>query len=164
MRVPLIAFLLVISLSASAQQLDFLGLTGIKFGMKISELPAPQLMLDTSSVYPDTALYLANTRCQMYFSKTQNLKLDGFSATHVEYEFCDSTLGYVFIYVSGKEEIANALAALKIDFPKMSCGKNVPLGTCTLIDVTNRNVRMILRIDQATSRMNLVIIPKKSAG
>lgn len=132
--------------------------------MKIRELIAPQLMLDTSSSYKDTALYLNNTRCQMYYSKAQNLKLDGYTASKVEYEFCDSTLSYVFVYVSGKTEIANALAALKIDFPRMSCGKNVPLGTCTLIDTKRGGVRLILRIDQTKNEMNFVLIPKKKAG
>jgi hypothetical protein len=164
MRRPLTVLFILISAALFAQKLDHLGLTGIKFGMKIKELIAPQLMLDTSSSYTDTALYLSNTRCQMYYSKSQNLKLDGFNASRVEYEFCDSSLSYVFIYVSGKTEIANALAALKVDFPKMSCGKKVPLGSCSLIDTSHGGIRMILRIDQATSEMSLVLIPRKKAG
>jgi hypothetical protein len=164
MRFALIVAFLFSCVSAPAQKLDFLGMPDVRFGMKINELSSPQLILDTSSSYSDTAMYLRNTRCQMYYSKTQKLQLDGFSASQVEYEFCDSSLSYVFIYVSGKTEIANALAALKVDFPRMSCGKNVPLGTCTLIDTSNRQVRMILRIDQVTNEMNLVLIPKKKAG
>lgn len=160
----LLLVLLLVSSYASAQQLDFLGLNGIHFGMKIKELPAPQLQLDSSSSYSDTALYLRSTRCQMYYSKTQNLQLSGFNAAKVEYEFCDSSLSYVFVYVNGKEEIDRALATLKVNFPKMSCGKNVPLGTCSLIDTSNRHVRMILRINQATQEMNFVIIPKRAAG
>lgn len=159
----LISFLFMTTL-ASAQKLDFLGLNGIHFGMKIRELPAPQLMLDTSSSYKDTALYLANTRCQMYYSQTQNLQLAGFYATKVEYEFCDSSLSYVFINVSGKEEIDKALATLKIHFPGMSCGKNVPLGSCSLIDTKKGKLRMILRINHETNEMNFVIIPKRAAG
>ena len=100
----------------------------------------------------------------MYYSKAQNLKLDGYTASKIEYEFCDSSLSYVFVYVSGKTEIANALAALKLDFPRMSCGKNIPLGACTLIDVSHSGIRMILRIDQATNEMNFVLIPRKGAG
>jgi hypothetical protein len=164
MKRSLVVLLFLLSCGLSAQKLDHLGLTGVHFGMKINELSAPQLMLDTSSSYKDTALYLRNTRCHMYYSKTQNLKLDGYTATKVEYEFCDSTLSYVFVYVSGKTEIANALAALKIDFPRMSCGKNVPLGTCTLIDTKRSGVRMILSINQTTNEMNFVLIPKKKAG
>ncbi len=164
MRRSLVVFLILLSCGLSAQKLDHLGLNGIRFGMKLSELIAPQLMLDTSSAYADTALYLRNTRCHMYYSKAQNLKLDGYSASRVEYEFCDSTLSYVFVYVSGKTEIANALASLKLDFPKMSCGKKVPLGTCSLIDTTYDGVRMILHIDQATNEMSYVLIPRKKAG
>lgn len=164
MRFPLAVLLLLLSISAFAQRLDFLGMPGIRYGMKIKELPSAQLLMDTSSSYTDTATFLRSTRCQMYYSKSQDLKLDGFNASRVEYEFCDSSLSYVFIYVSGKTEIANALAALKADFPHMGCGRNVPLGTCTLIDTKNHHVRMILRIDQAKNEMNLVLIPKKAAG
>lgn len=164
MRFPLIIFLLFISGSVFAQKLDFLGLTGMHFGMKIKELPAPQLMLDTSSSYDDTALYLKSTRCQMYYSKTQNMQLDGFMASAIEYQFCDSLLSYVFVRVSGKEEIAKAMTALKVDFPKMSCGKNVPVGMCTFVDTTNRHVRLILKVDSATNEMSFVIIPRKAAG
>lgn len=164
MRFALFAVLFFLTLSVSAQKLDFLGLNGIRFGMKIKELPAPQLMLDTSSSYTDTALYLNSTRCQMYYSKTQNLQLAGFTASKIEYEFCDSSLSYVFINVAGKAEIDKAVAALKIHFPRMSCGKNVPLGTCTLIDTSNRHVRMILKINQAMQEMSFVIIPKRAAG
>ncbi len=99
----------------------------------------------------------------MYHRPSENLQLRGFIAKHIEYEFCDNELGYVFIYVSGKTEISNALATLKIHFPKMNCGKNVPLGTCSLLDTHNRKLRMIVKIDQKTNEMNLVLIPRKSA-
>ncbi len=160
----LIVVLLALSCSAFAQKLDFVGLNGIKFGMKIKELIQPQYIFDTSSSYTDTAFQIKSTRCQMYYSKAQNLQLDGFTASKVEYEFCDSSLSYVFVYVSGKEEIEKALTALKVDFPRMSCGKKVPLGSCTLIDTGHHGVRMIMKIDQATHEMNFVLIPRKGAG
>jgi hypothetical protein len=159
----LFAFFFV-TITASAQQLDFLGLNGIHFGMKIKELPGPQLMLDSSSSYTDTAVYLANSRCQMYYSRAQNLQLAGFNASKVEYEFCDSALSYVFVTVIGKDEIDKALATLKVHFTKMGCGKNVPLGSCSLIDTKKGNLRMILRINHETNEMSFVIIPKKAAG
>lgn len=149
---------------ACAQSLDFLGLPEISFGMKLNMLNNRQLLLDTSSAYTDTALYLSNTRCQMYYRKTENLQLKGFAASNIEYEFCDSALAYVFVYVSGKENISNALSALTLAFPKMNCGKNVPLGTCSLIDTHNRKLRMILRIDHVKNEMNFVLIPRKAAG
>lgn len=164
MRRAIVLILLTMSCVVSAQKLDFIGLNGIKFGMKVKELIQPQYIFDTSSAYTDTAFQIQFTRCHMYYSKAQNLKLDGFTASRVEYEFCDSLLSYVFVYVSGKEEIANALAALKVDFPHMGCGRNVPLGSCTLIDTSHRGVRMILRINQATNEMNFVLIPRKGAG
>lgn len=165
MRFPLIAAFLFLSvfaqtLTVSAQKLDFLGMPGVHFGMKIKELPAPQLMLDTSSSYKDTALYLRNTRCQMYYSKTQNLKLSGFTASKVEYEFCDSSLGYVFVYVSGKTEIDSALITLKKEFPRLGCGKKGSLSQCALLDAQNGKMRLIVRINQQTNEMNFVLIPR----
>lgn len=156
-------FLLVLISASPAQSLDFLGLNGISYGMKLETLSGRKLLMDTSSSYTDTALYLKNTRCQMYYRPEENLKLNGFTAKRIEYEFCDNELGYVFVYVSGKTEISNALAALKISFPKLSCGKNVPLGTCSLIDTHNRHLRLIVRIDQTTNEMNFVLIPTKAA-
>src|SRR3989344_2609104 len=104
----LLLFLLTSSRS-SAQSLEFLGPPGASFCMKLNMLNDRRLLLDTSSSYKDTALYLKNTRCQMYYRKTENLQLKGFAASHIEYEFCDSALGYVFVYVSGKDNISNAL-------------------------------------------------------
>ena len=75
---------------------------GVSFGMKLELLEGRQLLMDTSSSYTDTALYLKNTRCHMYYCPQENLQLTGFTAKRVEYEFCDNELGYVFIYVSGK--------------------------------------------------------------
>lgn len=99
----------------------------------------------------------------MYYQEGQQVQLQGFSATRVEYEFCDSALGYVFVYVSGKDNISNALNTLKTTFPKMSCGKHVPLGTCSLIDTHNAKMRLIVHIDQAKNEMNFVIIPRHAA-
>ena len=99
----------------------------------------------------------------MYYRPTENLQLRGFTAKHIEYEFCDGELGYVFVYVSGKTEINNALAALKLNFRKLNCGKNVPLGSCTLMDTNNGQLRLIVRINQVTNEMNFVLIPKKAA-
>ncbi|HTF03185.1 MAG TPA: hypothetical protein VK826_04135 [Bacteroidia bacterium] len=147
----------------NAQSLDFLGLTGISYGMHLDSLKDRQLIMDTTSSYTDTALYLKQTRCQMYYRPNENLQLKGFNARHVEYEFCDNELGYVFVYVSGKTEISNALAALKVNFPKMNCGKNVPLGTCSLIDTHNNRLRLIVRVNQVTNEMNFVLIPRKAA-
>jgi hypothetical protein len=160
--VALLLFLFI-SCSASAQSLYFLGLPEINFGMKLKQLNDHQLIMDSSSSYSDTALYLRSTRCQMYYRKNENLALKGFTASRIEYEFCDSTLGYVFIYASGKENIANALSSLQQSFPKMGCGKNVPLGSCALIDTHNKDLRLIMQIDHATNEMNLVIIPRKAA-
>lgn len=148
---------------SSAQSLEFLGLPGISFGMKLKDLQERQLILDTSSSYRDTALYLRNTRCQMYYRKNENFALKGFTASRIEYEFCDSTLGYVFIYASGKENIANALSSLQQSFSRMGCGKNIPLGSCALIDTHNKELRLIMQIDHAKNEMNLVLIPRKAA-
>lgn len=160
MRLPLIVVLLFLSLSAWSQKLDFLGLPGVHFAMKINELPAPQLLLDTSSSYTDTALYLRNTRCQMYYSKTQNLKLNGFTASKIEYEFCDSALGYVFVYVNGKASIDSALKTLKAEFPRLGCKNKGPLSQCALLDAQNTKMRVIVRINQTTNEMSLVLIPR----
>lgn len=159
----LLLFLLFAAISVGAQSLDFLGLPAVSFGMKLKNLPDNRLIMDTSSSYSDTALYLKTTRCQMYYQQNQNLQLKGFTASRIEYEFCDSTLGYVFVYVSGKDNISNALNSLKTTFPKMSCGRNVPLGTCSLIDTHNGKMRMIVHIDQVKNEMNFVIIPRHAA-
>ncbi len=133
---------------------------GVHFGMKIKELAAPQLLLDTSSSYTDTALYLRNTRCQMYYSKTQNLKLNGFTANKIEYEFCDSALGYVFVYVNGKTSIDSALQTLKKEFPRLGCKNKGPLSQCALLDAQNSRMRVIVRINQTTNEMSFVLIPR----
>jgi hypothetical protein len=160
--VALLLFLFI-GFSASAQSLEFLGLPEISFGMKLKALNDAQLILDSSSSYNDTALYLRSTRCQMYYRKNENFTLKGFTASRIEYEFCDSTLGYVFIYASGKENISNALSSLQLSFTKMGCGKNIPLGSCALIDTHNKDLRLIMHIDHAKQEMNMVIIPRKSA-
>lgn len=131
--------------------------------MKIATLEGSQIIMDSTSSYTDTSLFIKNTRCLMYYRPNENLQLKGFTAKHIEYEFCDGELGYVFVYVSGKSEINKALAALKLKFRKLNCGKNVPLGSCTLMDTNNGQLRLIVRINQITNDMNLVLIPKKAA-
>jgi uncharacterized protein (DUF2164 family) len=164
MRFALIVLLLTGFLHQSkAQSLDFLGLPEISFGMKPQLLQNRRLIIDSSSSYADSATYIRNTRCQLYYKSDQNLNLTGFKAAAVHYEFCSDELGYVFVYVEGKAEIDSALAKLKQHFPRMKCGKNVPLGSCNLIDTHNSNLRMILRIDHTTNTMNFVLIPKKAA-
>ncbi|MCK6639211.1 MAG: hypothetical protein L6Q81_03930 [Bacteroidia bacterium] len=164
MRFALILLLLTgLFGSAASQSLEFLGLPGVTFGMKPEMLSNRRLIIDSTSSYTDSAAFIRNTRCHLYYKADENLKLNGFVASAIHYEFCSEELGYVFIYVNGKTEISNALAKLKQHFPKMNCGKNVPLGTCSLIDTHNRNIRMILRIDHSTNQMNFVLIPKKAA-
>lgn len=158
-----LCFLTVMYLSGAAQSLEFLGKPEIKFGMKPEVLKNRRLIIDSTSSYPDSAAFIKNTRCHLYYKSDENLNLAGFAATAIHYEFCSDELGYVFVYVSGKTEIANALAKLKQHFPKMNCGKKVPLGSCNLIDTHNRNLRMILRIDHTTNQMNFVLIPRKAA-
>lgn len=160
MRFPLIVALLLLPFSVFAQKLDFLGMPDVDFGMKIKELPAPQLILDTSSSYTDTALYLRNTRCQMYYSKTQNNRLNGFTASKIEYEFCDSALGYVFVYVNGKTSIDSALQTLRKEFPRLGCKGKGSLSECALLDAQNGKMRVIVRINQQKSEMNFVLIPR----
>lgn len=164
MRLALILFILAGCVNtAAAQSLEFLGLPAVSFGMNAEKLQNRRLIIDSTSSYTDSSAFVKNTRCHLYYKADENLNLNGFKATAVHYEFCSDELGYVFVYVSGKTEISNALAKLKQHFPKMNCGKNVPLGMCSLIDTHNRNLRMILRIDQATNQMNFVLIPRKAS-
>ena len=160
---PLFILVLLFCGVLQAQSLSFIGLPEVSFGMKLSALPNHQLIMDTSSAYNDTALYIANTRCIMYYQQNQNLHLKGFDASRIEYEFCDSALGYVFIYVSGKENLTHALDTLKAEFKHLGCGKNTPLTECTLMDAHNRKMRVIIRVNPAKNEMNFVLIPRKAA-
>ncbi len=143
-----------------AQSLEFLGMKGVHFGMKSAEMSDKVVILDSTSVYKDTLTYLRNTRCQMYFRPAQDLQLKGFKATRIEYEFCDGALGYVFVYVSGKDEIDRALATLKATFPKLGC-KGKPIGDCTQMDSSTKRMRLIINIDKKKQEMSFVLIQKK---
>jgi hypothetical protein len=161
--VLLSAFFLLAAFAAGAQSLDFLGLKDVHFGMKASEMKDKTVILDSTSSYHDTAVYLRNTRCPMYFRKQENLALAGFTASRIEYEFCDNLLTYVFVYVNGKTEIDNAVATLKKTFRKLGC-KGKPAGECTQMDASASGMRIIVNIDQKNQRMSFVLIAKKSAG
>jgi hypothetical protein len=144
----------------AAQKLDFLGLKNIYFGMASSEMPDKTVILDTSSSYHDTLTYLRNTRCQVYFRRTQDLRLTGFTASRIEYEFCDSHLHYVFIYVDGNAEIDKAINTLKQTFRKLGC-KGKETSKCTQMDATAAGMRCIVNVDRKTEKMNFVLISKK---
>ena len=163
MRTLLLFIVLFISTATlRAQQLDFLGLKGIYFGMKSADMPDKTVILDSTSSYKDTATYLRNTRCKMYFRKNENLSLAGFTASRVEYEFCDNELGYVFVYVKGNTEIDKAIAQLQLTFRKLGC-KGKPASQCTLMDASAKGMRVIVNIDRKKQEMNFVLIPKKPA-
>lgn len=163
MRTLLLLFFLGLSaLTLRAQQLDFIGLKGVYFGMKSSDMADKTVILDSTSSYKDTATYLRNTRCKMYFRNNENLSLSGFTASRVEYEFCDNELGYVFVYVKGNAEIDKAIAELQKTFKKLGC-KGRPLSQCTLMDASAKGMRVIVNIDRKKQEMNFVLIPKKAA-
>lgn len=156
-------FLLVLSCPAAAQTLDFLGLNGIRFGMKSSEMTGKTIILDSTSAYKDTATYIRNTRCLLYFRKNENLNLRGFKATRVEYEFCDNALTYVFVYVKGNAEIDKALNEMKKTFPKLGC-KGRKGWECAQIDTSAKGMRLIVNIDRKKEEMSFVLIARKTAG
>lgn len=159
----LAVFLSFFCLAAGAQRLDFLGMKDIAFGMKASDLPGKTVILDSTSAYHDTATYLRNTRCPMYFRSGENLALNGFTASRIEYEFCDNLLTYVFVYVSGKTEIDKALTELKKTFTKLGC-KGKSLSECTQMDASAKGIRIIINIDRQKQLMNFVLITRKGAG
>jgi hypothetical protein len=159
---PCLLLFLCCGIFASAQKLDFLGLTGIHFSMKDSELEKKVVILDSTSVYKDTGLYVRNTRCLTYFRQNENLQLTGFTASSLQYEFCDHELAYVFVNVSGEKEIEKALAQLQLTFKKLGC-KGKPLNECTQIDSSAKGMRIIINIDKKKQLMNFVLIPKAAA-
>ena len=144
-----------------AQSLDFLGLSGISFGMNSKDLPNKTVILDSTSAYKDTATYLRNTRCQLFFRKNENLALKNFTASRIEYEFCDHSLTYLFVYVKGQTEIDKAITELKKTFPKLGCKGNAE---CSQMDSAAKGMRIIVNIDRKTQEMSLVLIAKKQAG
>jgi hypothetical protein len=155
-----ICFSLVLSATAGAQSLDFLGLNNIHFGMKSSEMKGKVVIMDSTSVYKDTAVYLRNTRCHLYQRPAEKLDLRGFTASRIEYQFCDEKLSYVFIYVNGNAEIDKAVAELKKTFKNLGCKGE--LSGCDQMDASAKGIRCLVNIDRKTQRMNFVLITKKA--
>ena len=145
-----------------AQKLDFLGLTSIHFSMKDSEIGKKVVIMDSTSIYKDTGLYIRNSRCLTYFRPGENLQLTGFTASSVQYQFCDHELAYVFVDISGEKEIEKALSQLQLTFKKLGC-KGKPLNECTQIDSSAKGMRIIINIDRKEEKMNFVLIPKAAA-
>jgi hypothetical protein len=159
---PLLVLFLLAGSSLQAQKLDFLGLNGVYFDMKDAEMNKKVVIMDSTSVYKDTALYIRNSRCLTYFRKEENLQLTGFSASSVQYQFCDKKLAYVFVDVTGEKEIENALKQLQLTFKKLGC-KGKPLSECTQMDSSAKGMRIIINIDKKRQKMNFVLIPKAAA-
>lgn len=165
MRNPLllfIFFLLLFTGNAYGQSLDFIGLKGISFGMKAADMTDKTIILDSTSAYKDTATYIRNTRCLNFFRSTENLQLSNFTASGIEYEFCDGELAYVFIHVKGQADIEHALTELQKKFHKLGC-KGKPLNQCTQLDSSAQGMRVIVNIDHKQQTMDFVLIPKKAA-
>lgn len=138
-----------------------MGLQGITFGMTTENLGAKKLQIDTSTSYKDSATFVRNTRCITWQKSGQQLALNGFNASKVEYECCDGRLFYVFITVSGADNVSKALASLQTWFPKAGCGKKIPIGNCKSFDTTNGKMRMIANVQNNGQELSLVLIPKK---
>lgn len=162
-RFTVIILFLLVAGAIRSQSLDFLGLTGVRFGMKTAEMTGKTVILDSTSAYKDTATYLRNTRCQMFFRKNEKLALNGFTASRIEYEFCENSLTYVFVYVKGQAEIDKAINELKKTFPKLGC-KGKEAIDCTQMDSASKGIRIIVNIDRKKQEMNFVLIAKKQAG
>lgn len=140
-----------------AQDLSFLGLDGIKFGMHVDSLKQKVVVIDSTTSYKDTAAFIRNTHCVIWFKKDQQLQLKGFVASRVEYEFCDKHLNYVFIKAKGHDNIGKALLLLQNNFPNASFGT----GGNAKADCSNRHMRMIATITENGEALSLVLIPKK---
>lgn len=160
-RLCALVFVLFAAAAAQAQDLTFIGLKDVRFGMTVENLGPKKLMIDTSTSYKDSATFVRNTRCITWQKSQQELTLNGFSASKVEYEFCDGHLFYVFINVSGADNVSKALATLQTSFPKAGCGKNIPIGNCKSIDTTNGKMRLIASLQNNGQELSLVLIPKK---
>lgn len=146
------------ALSMNAQKLDFLGMNNISFQMKANELKNKVAILDSTSIYKDTAQYIQSTRCVSYKVSTEKLQLNNFLCNSIQYQFCDKKLEYIFINVSGEVEIKKALNELNKRFKKMGC-KGKPMVACTQIDTKSKGIRIIINIDPKSSSMNFVLIP-----
>jgi len=142
----------------NAQKLDFLGMNNISFQMKANELKNKVAILDSTSIYKDTAQYIQSTRCVSYKVSTEKLQLNNFLCNSIQYQFCDKKLEYIFINVSGEVEIKKALNELNKRFKKMGC-KGKPMVACTQIDAKSKGIRIIINIDPKSSSMNFVLIP-----
>lgn len=147
----------------SQQIVDSLGISGIRFGMSEQELKHAVIILDTSSAYKDTAVYVRNTSCHNYFRSNEILQLKGFTAEHIEYRFCEGKLAFIFIDVNGTQHVRDALLRLGKLYPKLQqqLSKNP---TLTAFDVTKNNVRMIGTVNAARDELSFVLISKKTAN
>lgn len=161
-NISLFIFLFLLAGNLPSQKLDFIGLKGIHFGMKSALLTDKIVILDSSSVYKDTALYIRNNRCLTYFRSTDTLQLIGFTAKSIQYQFCNNELAYVFIDVAGENEIEKSLAELKKTFKKLGC-KDKPISQCTQMDCYAKGMRIIINVDRKKQVMNFVLIPKAPA-
>ncbi|MSP69403.1 MAG: hypothetical protein EXR20_03950, partial [Bacteroidetes bacterium] len=118
----------------------------ISFQMKANELKNKVAILDSTSIYKDTAQYIQSTRCISYKVSTEKLQLNNFLCNSIQYQFCDKKLEYIFINVSGEIEIKKALNELNKRFKKMGC-KGKPMVACTQIDTKSKGIRIIINID-----------------
>jgi len=153
----LLCLLLLSSGALSAQKLVFLGLPEIEFGMHVDSLKDRVVVMDTTTSYKDTAAFIRSTRCVIWFKPGQQLQLNGFIASRIEYEFCDKRLHYVFVRIRGKEEIAKAVATLKTEFTKADCW---PI-ECQALDTSSKKFRLIASLEKGGEELSLVVIPKK---
>ncbi len=159
---PIFILFLLAGFSLPAQKLDFLGMTGMHFDMKDTSLPGKTVIMDSTSVYKDTALYIRNNRCLTYYREKETLQLTGFLASSVQYQFCDHRLVYVFVDISGEAEIEKTLKQLQLTFKKLGC-KGKQLSECSQFDSSAKGIRIIINIDRKKQLMNFVLIPKTPA-
>ncbi len=148
-----IAALFSVSL-LSGQDLKFLGIEGVYFGMQETELKEKVIIMDTSSSYTDTAFYLRSTTCHIYRRNNEKLQLNGFVASTVEFEFCDGKLVYVFVTVNGQAQTEAALRTLKQRFPKLQCKKE----PCNRYDTKSNRLRIIANTNSKKQELSFVLI------
>jgi hypothetical protein len=138
----------------SAQDLKFLGIEGVYFGMPETALTEKVIIMDTTSSYTDTAFYLRSTSCHIYRRTNEKLQLNGFTASSVEFEFCDGKLVYVFITVNGQAQTDAALRTLKQRFPKLQCKKD----PCNRYDSKSKKLRVIASNNSPKQELSFVLI------
>jgi hypothetical protein len=138
----------------SGQDLKFLGIEGVYFGMQESELKEKVIIMDTSSSYTDTAFYLRSTTCHLYRRNNEKLQLNGFTASSVEFEFCDGKLVYVFVTVNGQAQTEAAFRVLKQRFPKLICKKE----PCYRYDTKSKKLRVIANNNSNKQELSFVLI------